>query len=579
MSLGAELERPRDSVRISLGATSEPGLQSGLIASAQNADYPDEEEEEAAPRPRMRMSTIQLETGDQIENDFKEEEEQEDLDEDAADTLFVKPSTLLAELQVRKAQQKSRGKTAATAFPQGMHSTLLQLDAVEEIAKRKRKLQRIELAWEDPHQRVLQADMDKEDEDVPLGMLFPSKEGQNHRRIGDGKDFDRPLGLIEKRQLEENEPLSNRRNRLRGGSPTRGKPPNLDQNPGAEGENEDEPEDETLAQRLQRMKTKDEANQATAGAEKEGERDSGFADEVLGQFGALDADDKQEGEKQNAPPKPAASPAIDAEETLGQRRARLQREREVSAGKQNLGGVSRPPLQTSGSFASLLTFNPVGQRPAGKTYEPSQGTLLHANSTMDAKVRGQLLHTNLNASSAHLDKPLVDARPQTQPVTTGLLASEVSKPAAGGFAAGTYNNGMGGIQMGATQPTQTFGMNGMNPYFASPTAMPYAGYGFGANMYYPQMQMPMQMQQTAYAQSMNPATYNALTGGAMMSAPPMMGGGFMGNAYNPGMMGGTYASYAQNMGTAGMSMGMGDEQITNNQRAAIDRWRAGVTYQ
>lgn len=575
MSLGAELERSRDSARISLGANSEPGLESGLIASAQDAEYLDDEEEER-PRPMARRSTIQLDDGQQIENDFKEEDQQEDLDEDNADTLFVKPSTLLAELQVRKAQQKSRGKTAATAFPQGMHSTLLQLDAVEEIAKRKRKLQRIDLAWEDPHQRMLQPDTDKEDEDVPLGMLFPGKDGQSHRRGGDGKDFDRPFGLIEKRQMEENEPLSNRRNRLRGG-----KPSNLNETGGAaadEGEHEEDPEGETLAQRLKRMKAKDETPALDDPAEKEEKRESGFADEVLGLAGLATGEKEGDVKADLPPPKPTPSPALDPDETLGQRRARLQREREASGGKQTAAGATRPPLQISGSLATLLTLNHVGQRQEAKKYEPSQGTLLHASSTMDMNQRNQLQHTNLNASSAHLDRPLVDARPKFQHAPSGLLANEVSRSATGGFAAGTYNNGMGGIQMQPSPATAMYGMNGAAPYFTSPTAMPYAGYGYGTAMgMYPQMQM--QMQQAAYQQQMmNPATYNALTGGAMMS-PPAMGGAFMGNAYNPGMMGGTYASYAQNMGTAGMPMGMGDEQITNSQKAAIDRWRSGVTYQ
>ena len=52
------------------------------------------------------------------------------------------PTTLLAELQMRKKQQQSRTKTAAKAYPDGMQSTLLQLDAVAQIEAKARKKKR-----------------------------------------------------------------------------------------------------------------------------------------------------------------------------------------------------------------------------------------------------------------------------------------------------------------------------------------------------------------------------------------------------------------------------------------------------
>jgi hypothetical protein len=628
LSLGTQLDKEGPRVQTPALEITEPEMQSGLITSAQNASpHGPDDDRRVSRAPTVMSSGYKLDDADQDEDEYQEEDEEED-DIDG-DSLYVQPSTLLAELQVRKAQMKSRTKTAATAFPKGMHSTLLQLDAVEEISKRKRQQQRIALAWEDPHQRALQKDLDQNDEDVPLGMLFPGREGQNARKVGDGKDFDRPLGLMEKREMEDSEPLSRRRNRLRGGSPTRERAPNasqlnlvaedgnegtkVDGDAAAEGE-----EEETLGQRIRRMKTKAELDGAIAevvGDGKEGERPaSGLVDDVMSQFGGLDVKDKEGSAEAGASPQ---MPAPDEEETLGQRRARLQREREASGDQRNVSGSSadRPPLETQSSFANLLSNNPVGQRMASKVHEPAQGSLLHTNAQQQAKHRDQLQSTNLNSANHDLHKPLVDSRQQKahEPNSGGLLAQpHNSRAPVGGYAAGAFNNGTGGIntqQQSTTSPMMGMGTaNGMSGYFASPTAAMagYNGYGYGTPggmMGYPytpqQTQMPMQqpMMMGAYQQT-NPLAYNALNGGY----PGAQGiNGFMGNAYMPQTMGGgTYASFAQNQsfagaggayasfaqnqsfagaGSAGMGMGIGMAGPDENQRAAIDRWRLSVAQQ
>ncbi|KAI9779099.1 MAG: hypothetical protein M1816_003760 [Peltula sp. TS41687] len=176
---------------------------------------------------------------------------------------YVQPTTLMAELQVRKQQQKDRNKTAATAFPNGVHySTLLELDRVAEVQKLSRKNKRIALAWEGP--RAPEVELDEE---VPLGILFPKK---------NVLDLDRPLGLLEKRDLEETEPLSRRRERLKGGTYR----PNISRHTTAlesahqldlrgtrwEGEAKHEAdEDETLAQRARRLRAGVETNQDSIG--------------------------------------------------------------------------------------------------------------------------------------------------------------------------------------------------------------------------------------------------------------------------------------------------------------------------
>jgi hypothetical protein len=243
------------------------------------------------------------------------------------------PTTLLAELQLRKAQQKQRNRTAADAFPNGMHSTLLEMDAVLQLQQRSRKQKHVTLAWED-HEAADKENFD--DEDVPLGMLISEKDRANHFSTA------RPIGLMEKRELEDNEPLSHRRARLRG-EPVQVRqtmtPPQSEHGaedtesklrlnlPGmAEGQLEEE-EGETLAQRRARMR--EEKEKVTAG---------NFASDVASHLG-LDA----------IAAEVAPSKTPDAEETLGERKARLKEE-------------AAKKLKASNSMADLLQRNPVGLR-------------------------------------------------------------------------------------------------------------------------------------------------------------------------------------------------------------------------
>ena len=502
MSLGDELERESQAVKTPASARTpadeidEPNFrQSGLIAEAQNPSPRDGNDSRRVSRvPTVMSSGYRLDDDDQLQDQTSEGEEDDDVE--VGEPMFVQPSTLLAELQVRKAQLKSRNRTAATSFPRGMHSTLLELDAVEEINKRKRQHQRIALAWEDPHQRALDKDLDEGDEDVPLGMLFPGKDGKNARRTGDGLDSEHPIGLMEKRAMEDSEPLSSRMRRLRGGSPTPGRGLSMlagqqqqqGQALGEDGEGEEG--GETLGERLRRMKTKDALDGAIADvAPKEGERPlSKFSDEVLTSFGGLDVEDKADvhaspGAQKNV----GSSPQPEEEETLGQRRARLQREREASGEQsRNVSGGStdpRPPLlRSSSSLANLLAANPIGQRASAKSHQPAQGSLLHANERLQAKQRNQLLSTNQRSSSYGLERPLVDSRQREVklPHEGGLLSGQFhsSRAPAGGFDAGRFNNGMGGIQLQQTQSTPMMG-NG-NGYFASPTMAAGMGGGYAS---------------------------------------------------------------------------------------------------
>ncbi|KAI4274141.1 MAG: hypothetical protein L6R35_006352, partial [Caloplaca aegaea] len=274
------------------------------------------------------------------------------------------PNTLLAELHLRKEQQKQRNRTAATAFPNGMHSTLLELDAVAQIQKQARTKKHTHLAWEDAGAQHAGAEND-DDEDVPLGVLFPNRNSKaNGQRRGYGDN--RPLGLIARREMEDNEPLSHRRARLRG-EPSIPRTPSPDRKgtmytldlPGLQTESapqvaptEDEDEGETLAQRLKRLKaTQVPSNNRTVSGD--------FASEIMSHFGGLD--DQKYPPTSNNNNNVVAPPEPEEEETLAQRRARLQAANRqtcnVSGGSN--GATTRPAMNKRRSMADLLQAHPA----------------------------------------------------------------------------------------------------------------------------------------------------------------------------------------------------------------------------
>ncbi|EEH40753.2 hypothetical protein PAAG_02729 [Paracoccidioides lutzii Pb01] len=301
------------------------------------------------------------------EKEGEDEDEDSDDETDLEETYVGAPTTLLAELQMRKQEQKQRRRTAATAFPNGMHSTLLELDAVAQHQRMTRNQRHITLAWEDPGI----AERNKpEDENVPLAVLYP-KNLLN--------DENRPMGLMEKLELEENEPLSRRRARIRGeplcgGGGRNGfrdseileGDGNGPGNAGPDGDDEGE-EGETLAQLARRLKAEEIDAKLT--------RD--FTDELLSQFGVKSTDGAEgeqgkEGEEQSSSrgeekekkkEKETETETVEpAEETLGQRRQRLQAEKEKTLA--NGGAVAEntlsAPLKQRHSLASVLQAHPSG---------------------------------------------------------------------------------------------------------------------------------------------------------------------------------------------------------------------------
>ena len=306
--------------------------------------------------------------GDQVnEPDLQEEEVAE---QEERETV---PTTLLAELQLRKHKLKKRNRNAATNYPNGMHSTLLEQDAVAAVQKESRKHKHVALAWEDPKGRT-QPERYDEDEDVPLAVLFPG--GRQKPRL----EGTAPLGLMEKRDLEEHEPLSRRRDRLRSGlgigrksaMPMRPHTTYELQIPGLTEQGGSDEEGETMGQRLRRLKT-----QETPSNNNNNNRlsiSADFASEVLSQFKVEEA--KKMPEKEAVPEKGA-----DLEkETLGQRRKRLQAEREARTRELGTGAatgtatgpapavVNRPAPTQRHSMADILQRHPAA---GGRTF--SQG--------------------------------------------------------------------------------------------------------------------------------------------------------------------------------------------------------------
>jgi hypothetical protein len=401
------------------------------------------------------------------ENDFNLEDGRSDMISDD-EVNIGPPTTLLAELQLRKEAQKLRNRTALSAFPNGMHSTLLELDAVAQIQKKKRQNARVTLAWENPDHA--QADKIKaNDEDVPLGILFAGngkvKEQLKERGMG---DWDRPLGLIEMREREESEPLSFRRARLRGENPYQARLPTqsmmftgeeMYQDNFEAIESDPEEVEETLAERLKRLKNKNETEVIADPEEtenKEAEEAKGrpiskaFTDELLAELGLPGDDNKksQEGGSNvdaigNPQPNRSVSPIVaeeEEEETLGQRRARLQK-----MGKRT---ATMPTPQFPYMEASMI---PQAPKP----------TIVRASTSL-----ADLLHSVPSGTTRKVsDKQLVDSLPQDSLLKVSedlrmarkehirasnmggmplVNLSDVDLRRNNGFKGGLYNNGFGG---------------------------------------------------------------------------------------------------------------------------------------
>ncbi|KAI1110231.1 hypothetical protein F5Y14DRAFT_370239 [Nemania sp. NC0429] len=369
--------------------------------------------------------------GEPVQKVVEEEQSEESEDEP---TYNGPPTTLLAELQMRKQQQKLRTRPAASAFPNGMHSTLLDMDTVAEVERKARKSKKINLAWENPNGD--QAG-DDEDEDTPLGLLLATK-GQSTGLIDSIPGAPRPLGLMERRDMEDNEPLSVRRNRLQGreagpiqrvslarglniGPALRVPSPQLRiVTPEA-----DEKEGETLGDRMRRLKSQDDNNPLPYHRPVS----SAFSAELLSQLGDAFKDEEAEAKDDNSKNKEKSGvQPTEEEETLGQRRRRLQaereaREREMARVQLNGGRLSvSPQLTKRHSLADVL----------GR----------HGSKTVlsDPRVEAERAKQEEAARYKEDQKRKFSALRNQMPAN--LSAPNLVKP--GGFMSGRFNDGSGG---------------------------------------------------------------------------------------------------------------------------------------
>jgi hypothetical protein len=477
------LESEKEQRRATLSGVVESHIRSPI-------EEDDDEENETSP---LQSRDVSGDFGLSGKNRDDDEESDEGQRED--EIYQGAPTTLLAELQLRKQQAKQRTRPLLKAFPNGMHSTLLEMDSVAQVEAKTRKKKPIRLAWEDPNSQDPDHDV-ADDEDVPLAMLYANKQRET-------RDPNRPMGLMERREMEDNEPLSRRRDRLQGrpAMPRASTMMNLT-SPVAP-----EEEGETLAERIRRLKEAAGTTELPRARPVSGD----FASEMMSQFGG-DLLDK--GKEKEA----ASSPPPEEEETLGQRRKRLQTEREARAKEVGTKPAAdsppqRPPINTRRSMADILQAHPAAGAGRQVSYQKPPGGLLGLHEK----------HSQQRAST------MLDFNTQNFP--------GMQRASSGGFKNGLYNDAKGGIIPPPAPPPHA----AFNMY--NPAPFPQPSIGFGANGFGNSMMMPFANPYAAMGMQMG---------------------------YNPNAM----HMQMANMGM--LQMGNGVQPLNQGQIEMVERWRQSV---
>lgn len=476
--------------------------------------------------------------------------------EDEEEEYFGPPTTLLAELQLRKQEQKERTKQRTNIVPSGTRATLLEMDAIAETQRKDRKGRRVNLAWEDPEAHVDQNGED--DEDVPLAIIAAKHQGAKNLA-----DVERPIGLMERRDMEENEPLSHRRARLQGLDPNmlQQRPSTMLLAPSRLGarspaptaalsltpEPVEEIEGETLADRRRRMNAKDGSDNSLPETRPVSRA---FSAELLSQFGDLDEEEKTKKQKDNG-----------AEETLGERRRRLQAEKMARNEEMGFSHSAPAPGQMQGRRSSMTMASVLGA---------------HARKSPDLRTQEARMRLEQEEMLARQNEAKMAAmRMQMPQVLTGP-----SNMRSGGFMGGVYNNGSGGVQPQA---------------HVQPEPQPFVQQQQHQQQQF-QQQVPAFFQQspTMFAQPTMPnqGFYGNGFGfnGAQSAGPfmgyqqPMMnsfgGYGMMPQGYSQANMGGMYPNSPATLYGGGQMMqqpmqvnGAGGQNMD-----AVERWRQGIHY-
>ncbi|KAH6848075.1 hypothetical protein B0I37DRAFT_156722 [Chaetomium sp. MPI-CAGE-AT-0009] len=500
----------------------------------------DESDDDARPTSARSSADEDARSRGSASPDRDADEETETESEEEGPVYQGPPTTLLAELQLRKQQDKLR--TRALNHPDGMRSTLLELDAVAEVERKARHGKRVMLAWEDPAATPQQDEED--DDEVPLGMLLAAKAaapGGSTRMTMDistlMSEVHRPLGLMERREIEENEPLSRRRDRLQGRVEEQGPaslavlqkrmshmpggmgirsqfrlnlgPPQpggsragsmLGSRPGSAVGNQEEGSDpehegETLAARRARLAAENPLPRARPVS-------SSFSAELLKEFTVGEGGDAQK-LSANATHSRAASrdtnggggvengaAVPEEEETLGQRRRRLQREREAREREMAFSTLNRaatplgihadtPPRARPVSSALATPSAPMGM--AGILGAVGAGGVM----TMDPREQ-ERLRREAEAARHRQETDIKMAALRAQMPTT-LKAPSVGGHS-GGYMGGRFNDGGGGTgaQSGLGYGGNAGGMMGMGMHQQpqrSSTFLGAQGIGMGQGAY------------------------------------------------------------------------------------------------
>lgn len=560
------------------------------------------------------------------------DEEAEGSESEGEQVYTGPPTTLLAELQLRKQQHKNRTRNPVHNAS-GLHSTLLELDAVAQIEARARKNKKVNLAWAADADEPEESD----DEDVPLGLLAAKKQMGPNATERDlavaAQEISRPLGLMEKRDLEDNEPLSRRRDRLQGRevapsmylqpgasgtrmtlmpgtnsprllhpvSPGASGPHSRTASMGSQGQAPEDIEGETLGQRLKRLRAKEEGDNSLPSARPVS---TAFSTELLGELGIGGEEDKTSAHAADkGKGKEAGAPPAEEEETLGQRRRRLQAEREAREQEMGIravsGGSQRGAVSSRLDMADVLRANPM-EGPQGRMdpreaerlrKEDEASRVAREQSAKMAAFRAQVPQRQrdpsggvtkaggyqggrFNDSSGGHGLVGVLGQPQGHnlraSMSMGQLGQGGQAPMAGGM------GGMGGMRMG-TQRNATnligaagnygnpnVGPDGMNPVFSKGNAF---GRGYNGGL----LQQPQYQEPTPFVNGSLLASggYGAF-GGGIGSA-----GGYAHNqtAYGAGVgfAGGLHGGYGMQAGTP-LNMGLN----TQGHSDRVENWRQGI---
>ncbi|KAK1240022.1 hypothetical protein MKX08_007464 [Trichoderma sp. CBMAI-0020] len=464
--------------------------------------------------------------------------EEEQLEEGIFDGM---PTTLLGEIHLRKQRQKERLLNQGNMVPQRMRATLLEMDAVAEMQRKQRLKSRVNLAWEDQNIPVEQHLSD--DEDVPLAVIAAMHDGAKNVL-----DLERPIGLMEAREMEENEPLSQRAARLQGRAsaaftaakrqsnlslgPTR----MAEVQPAAgspriitpEGAVDDDARTTITATVASAEPFSAEIEEETLGARKRRLAEStlprvrpvsnAFSAEFLSQFGDLDESKDKEGKSPNP-----------EDETLGQRRRRLQAEREARAREMSYGNLTGERLTAYGNL--------TGEQANRLSRRVSMADMLSVHQLAeDPRIADERRRQEEHMRIAEQDARMAAVRAQ---MPTALVLPGNAR--SGGFKGGQYNDGTGGFGLEASRSTAA--LNTLHSRSFTNT---------GPRNHRATMMMPPQ---TAYGRQQS---YSGMTGMNQMAGNPMYSTAR--NLYNSN-------------GVIQLGTGMA---LPNGSLDRVERWRQGV---